>query len=64
MLSSPVGILRSLRCQVISGAGDPRVTSQLSSTGLPEVATMIPLSGTGLTSGLTEREKEMIEKNA
>ena len=53
MVSSPVGIFRSLRCHVISGAGEPRVTSHSSWTLSPVSATIMPLSGTGRISGLT-----------
>ena len=45
---------RSLLCHETSGVGNPRVTSHSNVTDFPVSVMMIPLSGTGLTSGLTE----------
>ena len=45
---------RSLLCHETSGVGNPRVTSHSNVTDFPVSVMIIPLSGTGLTSGLTE----------
>ena len=54
---------RSLLRHETSGVGNPRVTSHSNVTDFPVSVMIIPLSGTGLTSGLTEMRNTITINN-